>query len=185
MKISAIARRYAKALVENCGDSSENKAISEEMYSDLKAIRIILSSNRELLLILKSLVVPSKTKLDLVVTLTDSLQQKSLWKGFFVLVMQKHRAEIIPAIIDEIEILLLENLNTVKLSLTLAREHKEEIIDEITKHYELMFKKRVVVDVIIKPEILGGYIATANSYVFDASVRNSLDRFQKRTEIMR
>ena len=181
MKIRLLARRYALALIENVAEKDY-----DILYEDLKTLRDFIEKNPQLINILQSLITPQKLKLELIETIVDNqqaagidLKQKRLWKGLIIVLNENHRIKVLKEVIDEIEILLLQKQNKAKATIYLAREHEDPLTDKILDYIGHLTGKKLVPRTELRPDILGGFVATVDSLRIDGSVSNNLEKFKK------
>jgi len=82
-------------------------------------------------------------------------------------------------IIDEIERLLLQQQNKARIRIVYARDLSDNITKEIINYAGRKTGKELIVETEIDPAIIGGFIASVDSIIFDGSVRHNLNIFKK------
>lgn len=51
-------------------------------------------------------------------------------------------------------------------------------IDEIVKNFTVLLQKQVMVDIVEKPGLIGGFVAHIDGKIYDASIRGKLNEFE-------
>jgi len=166
-----IAQRYAKAILLNI-----NKTDYNLIRDDVRVLKSGLTENREFIIALNSYLYPVKDRLKIVQKISEKLNQSEIWKNLSEILIKKHRFNIIIAILTELENLILAENNKIKITLTLAFKHDEEMIKKIIKQIEKILECKVEETLLIDPGIIGGFIAESETVRVDGSVHNSLAR---------
>ncbi len=181
MKYRLLARRYAQAFLDNTTEKDH-----DSLLKDITTMRTVIRENPELIKILQSIITPRKLRLELLEAIISTEDTPSIilnlpkqWRGLFNLLVIKHRMPIASEIIDEIEKLLLQQKNKAKIRIVFARELSNDIKEKIINYAGKKTGKELIAETEIDPDIVGGFIASVNSIIFDGSVRHNLDRFKK------
>ena len=169
MRNKLIAQRYAKAVILNM----ENGML-ESLFEDINFLKAIFSQDPSLTKSFDSFLYPLKKRIDLALEVADKLNNKNIWENLFRILIKKHRFTIIPDILIELEEKILDSKNQIKVSLKIAREQTDNILNDIAKVIKDILKKDVILDVEIEPSIIGGFIAQTNSLLIDGSIKNNL-----------
>ncbi len=173
MKNTLLAKRYAKAVLENVKDEELNS-----LYSDVECIKTILK-NTTLLKQLESVIVSNLVKGQLIFEVTNHLNHKELWKSLLLLLEKKGRVIHLETIVEEIETMILYKSDKVKVVLKVARELEDMVLQGIREKLGSMLKKEIVFEIRLTPEIIGGFIAETHSFTVDASVSTNLKKFSR------
>lgn len=96
--------------------------------------------------------------------------------GRLVLILQKKKkGYLLPKIIEKLE-KTWERKN--KLELFLAREHSEKHLADLGKNLFLVLGKEKKVEVKIKEDLIGGFLAKTDKLLIKASVKDFLDEIK-------
>lgn len=174
-----LAGRYALAFVDNI----EEKDFTA-LLEDIKTIRTLIKDNPELMKYMQSIITPKKMRLQLLEKIineqdTYSLNLHNKLRGLLTVLILNHRMPIINEILDASEKLLLTRQNKAKIKILFARQHASELINKIIEYAGKLAEKDLIAESEIRPEIIGGFIATVESIRIDGSVRHNLDKFKQ------
>ncbi len=172
MKNKLIAQRYANALLMNV-----NKNSYSSLTEDIKIIKQIFASSPESINIIDSFLLSLPKRIELSKEITTILKNQNLWKNLFEILIKKHRFSIIEDILNEIENFILESKNQIKVVLKIAHSISNETLEQIKSKIGKILKRDVVLNIKITPEIIGGFIAEAESIHIDGSIKNNLIKF--------
>lgn len=167
-----LARRYANAFASVVADDYTEKAISE-----LSDFRSFFDGHPEIVKLLNSPIVDLKKKKEWVSILTKKSENEKLWNGFFNVMMQNHRFDLVNETLKRVESYLLLKLKKIKVTVVLAKDHSEETHKKILKLLKIIIKKDVLMDIVIEPEIIGGFQAYTDSFQIDGSIKANLEKF--------
>ena len=173
MKTKLLAQRYSRAVM---------KSVSEESYdsllTDVNALEQLITSENELFTKVGSRVLALPKRKELIGILVEQLILKELWSPLFDLLLHKQRFNALPDIVQDIENVIYESRNMIKVVLKLAHQHESETMDRIKTMVSDILKKDVVWELEIVPELIGGFVAEAESIHIDGSIRNNLIKFK-------
>ena len=172
MKNKLIAQRYANAVIMN---------INEDLYAsimdDLTILIQIFTSSPESIKIIDSFLLSIPKRIELTKDITAKLRNTNIWKNLFEILIKKHRFSIILDILVEIEIFILHSRNQIKVVLKIAHSISNETLEKIKSKIVKILKKDIVLNIKIAPEIIGGFVAEAESIHIDGSIKNNLIKF--------
>lgn len=171
MRNKLIAQRYSKAVILNMEDG-----MLDSLFEDINSLKAIFFQDPSLIKSFDSFLYPLKKRIDLALNVADKLNNKNIWENLFRILIKKHRFTIILDILIDLEERILDSRNQIKVSLKIAHEQTDKILNDIVKVVKDILKKDVVLDIEIDPEIIGGFIAQTNSILIDGSIRNNLVR---------
>lgn len=174
MSISAISRRYAKALV-NLG--AEQKMV--ERYGDeLTKVSSILAAEDTLRLIVESPTFPMEKKTAILTDLSALLQLSDGMKNFLGLLLEKDRLRYLPQIEGNYRDFADELSGTLRARITSAAELTDAQRDAIGAGLEKQTGKKVQLKVHLDPSLIGGIKAEIGGKEFDGSIRTQLNRIE-------
>ncbi len=172
MKNKLIAQRYANAVLMN---------INEDLYAsvidDVTILNQIFASSPESIKIIDSFLLSVPKRIELTKDITAKLKNTNIWKNLFEILIKKHRFSIILDILNEIEIFILHSRNQIKVVLKIAHSISNETLEKIKSKIIKILNKDIVLNIKITPEIIGGFVAEAESIHIDGSIKNNLIKF--------
>jgi F-type H+-transporting ATPase subunit delta len=166
-----VARRYANALIKlNANDHAKAK-------STLVSLKVLaeLFDNEESKRVLQSPVMPIDLKKNL---LNYGLQQGEAsadLKALIDIIADAGRVKLIPKIVEEYQVFLDEMQGTVKAEVTTAVELNDSERQSVVDALSALIKKKVEIQVMIDPSILGGFVANIGNYRIDLSLKSKLE----------
>mgnify|MGYP000850084920 CR=1 FL=1 len=177
MLTSKVARRYAQGLLDFAKESNQTQTI----YTEMKDIIKVLSESKDLVRFLETPFIDYKKKLSVVQEIFKGFSPVS--QNFVKLVISRGRESHLEEIAQEyINKINAEN-NVQKVTLTTAAQLSSLSVDHILKSTTLVQGTQYELELIIKPEILGGYILRVGDQQIDASVKSKLNQIKKNFQL--
>ena len=174
MVFSTISLRYAKALIE----LSNERAITDAVYSDMLEMQHLLFESEELRNFLKTPQIDDKTKSRLINKLFSEHFQE-ITVRFFTLLIRKGRSKLVIYIVHQFVELYREQNGIVsaliKTAVHIPDETKQQIIEKVRR---ATGKNQIELTEHIDKSLLGGFILYYNGNCYDASVRYNLDKIR-------
>jgi F-type H+-transporting ATPase subunit delta len=178
--LSAVATRYAKALVDVVSGSSLDPAAA---LTQLKAVNALIEDSQDLRNALLSPAVAPSRKRAVMTKLVEPLRIDKHVLNFIYVIIDHRRVHEFPSIVEAFEVLADERLGLVRADVssahTLDHAQQARIEEEISRLTGKQAKLRFSQD----PTLLGGVVARVGSTVYDGSVRGQLERL--RTKLSR
>lgn len=175
MSASAIAKRYAKALV-SLGD--EEGAV-DRYQAALSRIGETFAGAPELVSVLADPAHPAEAKRNILVELLAKLEVPETVTSFMLLLQERNRLSILPQVIHAFGVLADERAGIVRAHVTAARDLAPAQIDGVREALARISNgKRVELSVEVDPAIIGGLVTKIGDMVFDGSVRTELERIE-------
>ena len=172
MKNKLVAQRYANAVIMNV-----NEDLYASLLDDVTILNQIFASSPESIKIIDSFLLSIPKRIELTKDITAKLKNTNIWKNLFEILIKKHRFSIILDILKEIEIFILHSRNQIKVVLKIAHSISNETLEKIKSKIVKILKKDIVLNIQITPEIIGGFVAEAESIHIDGSIKNNLIKF--------
>ncbi len=170
MKQTILARRYAKALF---AVGKENE--SYEAYNDaLQGVAGLYASNPEIVDALTNPLYPLDVREKVMTGLVSSMEVEKVMGNFLILLVQKKRAEILPEISEEFQMMVNVEKNVSHGSIISAVELSDELQANVQATLEKLTGKKVVLSTSVDPSLIGGIIAKVGDLVLDGSIRTQL-----------
>lgn len=174
MITSAIAKRYAKALVQL---GVEDGAVGK-YHDELIGFEAVWTANPELKAIFTSPAYGINTKLELLKGVQTKLALSPLVCNFLCLLLERSRLGFLSDITACYGILADELSGVVRPTLTTAIPLEDQQVEGIRDALAKATGKKVILSVAVDSALLGGVVAHVGDKVFDGSVRNQLNRLQ-------
>ncbi|MDH3972866.1 MAG: ATP synthase F1 subunit delta [Deltaproteobacteria bacterium] len=165
--------RYATALIELAAEEKAREEVGRELarFSD-----ICEGSDLE-----KVLLDPScdlDTKLAIVDDVAGKLKVKGTLKNFVRLLVDKKRISLLKSINESYQLLCDEAAGRVKTEVTIPFKPAGSDEEEIRKGLEKATGKKVIMDISVDPELIGGVVARVGSVIYDGSIRTQLNNIK-------
>ncbi len=174
MSANAIARRYAKALVQL---AAEEGAV-EKFHGDLAGVADLFSAHAELGSLLSNPAYGIEAKLEILRDVADKLSLSGSVRNFLLLLQERNRMSCLPAIFSSYSVLADELSGVVRPLITSALPLDDARITEIKAALEKSTGKKVILTVEIDPTLIGGLITKIGDKVLDGSVKTQLTRIE-------
>lgn len=174
MSISAISKRYARALVEI---GSEQKQV--ELYGEeLDRVKSAFTTEKHLRLLLESPTFPLQKKSAILNELVSYLQLSDGMKNFLGLLLEKDRLQYLIQIDQDFRTLADERAGVLRGTIHSAVDLTNNQRDAIRQSLETQTGKKVELKVDIKPELIGGIQVEIGGKLFDGSLTTQLQRIE-------
>ena len=170
MRQTILAKRYAKALFA-VGQEEGN---SEAFSATLNDLGSFLKTYPEAMDGLTNPLYPMELREKVIGHLIDALQAHQFMANFLNLVVQKKRADILPEIATEFQILVDADQNISRGNVISATEISGELQAKVQSTLENITGKKVILTSEIDPSIIGGIIAKVGDLVMDGSLKTQL-----------
>jgi len=178
MQNPRLGTRYAKSLI----DLSVERGELEAVYADMLFLQALTNESREFLNLLRSPVVNSDVKTNIVNTVTEG-KISTLTKAFTTLLISKGRESNLPevakAFVDQYK--KLKNIHPVTLTTAtpVSDAVKTQIIEQIKRTSDM---QNIELETIVDESIIGGFVLQAGDKLVDASISYDLKEVAKQFE---
>jgi F-type H+-transporting ATPase subunit delta len=177
--LSAIATRYAKALVDVVTEPGSNIDPQQAM-EQLRQVAAMVSTSDDLRNALLSPAVSPGRKRAVVAKLTGPLNIHVKMRNFLYVVIDHRRVHEIPSMVEAFQVLLDERLGFVRAqvssALPLNDAQKAALEGELTR----LAGKQAKLEFQTDPALVAGVVARVGSKVYDGSVKGQLERLRAR-----
>ncbi|MRR54527.1 MAG: F0F1 ATP synthase subunit delta [Deltaproteobacteria bacterium] len=174
MSTYAIARRYAKALIQIAVD----QRMVEQFYSELQGFSQALESNPEALALLTEPGVRIEVKRALVKSLCEQLGISKTIGDFILLLLDKKRLMYLSPITSCFRTFGDESAGILRSTITSALPLSENQVSELRSALERTTGKKIILDVATDPSLIGGVVTRIGDKVLDGSIRTQLTMIQ-------
>jgi F-type H+-transporting ATPase subunit delta len=172
------ATRYARALFDI---ALGEKRDLQRTFGDLKAFADLYDSNDGLQRVLTNPAIPASRKRAVAEQLLARAGDVESAVGKLLLLLaERDRLALLPAIRDAFEVRLMDQLQVVRAEVTTAAELPSDQVARIREGLKRATGREVQLETRVDPAIIGGAVARIGSTVFDGSVTRQLERMRDR-----
>ena len=173
MKGTRAAIRYAKALLNLAIDTNK----TDELNQDMLSISSTIEETKDLQIMLNSPVIKASAKKDTLLAIFSDLTNIS--KGLIDQLVENKRLAILENIAKQYTIIYDHYKGTqvakVTSAIPLTDELKEKVLDKVKD----IIGKKVTLENIIDPSILGGFILKVGDKQYDASISGKMNNLRR------
>jgi F-type H+-transporting ATPase subunit delta len=173
LKGGAVARRYAKALLDLAVRDDQVVEIGNQLQQHLELLR-----HENLQAILWHPGVPIEVKTNVLKGILDQTQPAVLLRNFVLLLLDKDRLRQFEVICQQYEQMANARLERVVVEVTTAVELNDEQQQAVTRKLAEITQKEVKVETQVDPSIIGGLVVRINHTVLDGSLQGQLSRLR-------
>lgn len=170
MSTNAIARRYAKALVQLGAEEGGVDAFNAE----LNAFNKVLSSNPALSSVFTNPAYGIEAKRGILSDLIAKLSLSRLMGNFLMLLLDRGRLTFLPQIEESYRTFADERSGVIRPTLTAALPLDVEQVEQIRAALAASSGKKVLLNVEVDPTLIGGVVTQIGDKVYDGSVKTQL-----------
>jgi len=169
-----VAAVYAEALLAASIDAG---AVSD-LEEDFGELTRIFRGDTNVWAFFKSPIIDIDQKIDL---LTRSLKDKvgDTFFAFLCVLCKRRRFELLPDVSDALKGLMDQHMKRKRVQIFTAVPLSDDHRAELQSALRSKFKMEVVLEVIEKPDLIGGLVVRAGDLKEDSSVKDSLARISK------
>lgn len=172
-----VAKRYAKALFELANEKGQAGKVQEE----LKAVVAAISANSELESYLKHPGVPAESKVELLKQAFEGSISELVLNTLSLLV-QKGRESLTGALYEAYVNIAGEALGEANAVVTSALPLTEEETKQVSVQFGQLLGKKVRIENIVNPSLLGGIQVRIGDRLYDGSLSGKLARLEKQLQ---
>jgi F-type H+-transporting ATPase subunit delta len=169
---NAIARRYAKALVQL---GSENNLI-DRFSQELKVVEGLVAGNAELRAAFGNPAFTAEQKKQIMKALVARLGCSELVSNFLLLLVNKNRVAFLSQIAEIYGRLADEQSGVIRPVITTAFALDDAQINAIKTALEQQTGKQVIPQVSVDSSLIGGVVTQIGDIAYDSSVKTQLTR---------
>jgi F-type H+-transporting ATPase subunit delta len=166
----SVARRYARALFGIGVDAGNFDALGQQL-GDLAEL---WSSSAELRQALENPVFHQDEKRKVLEQLLPRVAPTPEVQRFVLLLLDRRRISILPAIARAYRALADEHTGRVRARVTSAEPLTPAALDRVRRSLEQRTGKKVIVEAEVDPDLIGGVVANVGDLVLDGSIRTQL-----------
>jgi F-type H+-transporting ATPase subunit delta len=166
-----LARRYAKALF-SLGKEQDKAEEYSAMLGDIAAL--YSESTAGLGDAVTNPMYPLDVRQKVMAKIAELIQADAIMTSFLNLLIEKKRADILPDIAHEMQVMVDMDQNISHGSIVSAVELENALLDKIQATLEKLTGNRVILETQVDPSIIGGIIAKVGDLVLDGSIKTQL-----------
>ena len=169
-----ISDRYGSALYDL---ASEKKCI-DEILNDLDVIEKVMKESSELRHVIKSPLVNSEEKLNILLKIFAGLSFNSLTTTFLKVLDNNKRISNILSIILQFKKINSEKRGDIAANVTSANELSEDEKNNITNQLKNTLGQKLSLNFDVDKDIIGGLIVKVGSKMIDTSIANKINKLK-------
>ena len=175
MQETTVARSYAEALIELA--RADDKV---ELYDrELHLIADLMRQEDEFRLFLETPRLAPAEKKRVVRSAFEGKLPDRLLK-FLLVVIEKRRARLLPAIADEFSGIVDEHFDRLRVDVTTATEPDARLKTDLKKRLGALLGKEVIPRYRIDPRLIGGVVIRVGDWIMDGSIKHRLQLLRRR-----
>lgn len=171
MRVSKIAKRYAKALL----DIGKEDGNYQQYGKELKEFAELCRKNEEFFNVLSNPIFSVEERMKVL----DSVLQKTgfseVVNNFLRVLLERKRMNRILEICEYYSALLDEFLGVAKAKIITARPIKKKTLDRLVKALEKFTSKKIEAETEIDESIIGGVVVRIGNLILDGSITAQLE----------
>lgn len=169
-----IAKRYGKALFE----TAKEQDVLTETSSELAQIKQVLQAEPQFVDFMTSAAIKHDAKLEMLKNLQSGTSE--LTSNLLAMLYDYRRIANLEDIIDEFNRLTDGDEKTVRATVTTAVELDQTRKDKIAASFaKVVGAKKVELETVVDPKIIGGVVLQSSSYVFDGSIKSKIANIKR------
>jgi len=166
-----LARRYAKALFSLGKQQDNYKTYSQS----LSAIGALYTEIPEVGDSLTNPLYPLDARKKVMASIAKSAEGDTIFTAFLNLLVERQRADILPDIAHEMQVMVDNAQNISHGTVVSAIELDKALQEKIQATLEKITGNKVILETQVDPSIIGGIIAKVGDLVVDGSIRTQLN----------
>ena len=174
MSTNAIARRYAKALVQLGAEEGQ----VDKFNSELTQFNSVLAAHAGLGAVFGNPAYGIEAKKEILKDIIGKLALSATVANFLQLLLDRSRLAFLPQITESFGNFADELSGVVRPTLTSGLPLDESQIEEIKSSLAKTTGKKVVLKVEVDPSLIGGVVTKIGDKVFDGSIKTQLVKVQ-------
>ena len=169
-----ISDRYASALY----DLASEKKVVDSVLENLQNIKKIIDSNKELSLLIKSPLITSDDKLEVLIKLTSLLGLNELSITFLKVISSNKRFASFTSIISQFISINANKRGSVLADVTSAEKFSEDQKVDINNQLKTILGDKLSLTFKVEKKIIGGLIVKVGSKMIDTSLANKINKLK-------
>jgi len=173
----SLARRYAKAIVESVHEKGGDLT---KLLDELETLQELVTRDPKVVRFLTQPIVPMKERLDLARTIAEKGGFSKEVGNLLCIMVEKERFGSYGEMVDEARSLVDDIMSQVRGEIKTAQPLSDEDLKLLEEGFASVIGKRVVLDVVEDPSLIGGVMAVVGGVVFDGTVKSNLNKVREK-----
>ena len=169
-----ISDRYASALY----DLASEKKLVDVVLDDLLFIQSMIKSNKDLKLVIKSPLIKSNDKLEILQNILKSKNPNELSSTFLKVLSKNKRFQKTVDIISQFKNINAQKRGDVLADITSAEKLSNEQQDNIKEQLRTILGDKLSLSYKVDEQIIGGLIIKVGSKMIDTSLSNKINKLK-------
>ena len=169
-----ISDRYASALY----DLASEKKLVDVVLDDLLFIQSIIKNNKDLKLVIKSPLIKSNDKLEILQNILKSKNPNELSSTFLKVLSKNKRFQKTVDIISQFKNINAQKRGDVLADITSAEKLSNEQQDNIKEQLRTILGDKLSLSYKVDKQIIGGLIIKVGSKMIDTSLSNKINKLK-------
>lgn len=170
MRQTILARRYARALFALGKEQGKNKGYSEALGAIAELYKEESIENA-----LVNPLYPLDARQKVMEKIAKSAKADTVLTRFLNLLLEKKRADILPDIALEMQVMVDQEENISHGSVVSAIKLDKALKEKIQQALEKLTGNKVILEASVDPTIIGGVVAKVGDLVLDGSIKTQLN----------
>jgi F-type H+-transporting ATPase subunit delta len=174
MNKGAVANRYAEALFELGKEQNTLNILDKELL----IVKEVFTEDENLYKLLNHPKISKQEKKNIVKEVLPAVSE-TVYNTLYLLI-DRHRQNIVPELVDSFLKLSEEERGTAKAELITAKELTSEEINEINiTTSAIVGKKSLEINTVVDPTVIGGVKLKIGNRIFDGTIKSKLERIER------
>ena len=169
-----ISDRYASAIYDL---ALENKAV-DLVLKDLETLKTLIQGNKELNLLIKSPLIASNDKLEILLKLTKNKSTSKMTATFLKVISNNKRFASLTSIVSQFININAQKRGDILADITSADELSDKQKDDINEQLGTILGDKLSLNFKVDKKIIGGLIVKVGSKMIDASLVNKINKLK-------
>ncbi len=165
-----ISKRYAKAF----NLLNDDLVSLKKSFNMLQKVALGLESVKDFL---SNPTIAKETKLSIMKDVLKDINENV--SSFILVLIETSRYYLLGSIVEEIENIIYEHENTIRVDIETAFKVSDEEKKDIEEHLESILEKKLESSFSVDPSLLMGIKAKADDILIDASLSNNLEKLKQ------
>src|SRR5262245_60550992 len=173
--MSVAANRYARALIDVLYPSRAETGLNQ-----LEALAKLLSQEADARRVFENPTISAEKRKALLREIGNALNLDAPIRNFLNLLIERNRMELFDQIVVAYRALLDDKLGVVGARVTSAQPLNPAQQQEVADKLQALTGKRVRMEMVTDPALIGGIVAQVGGTIYDGSIRQQLRTFRSR-----
>lgn len=175
MSSGSVARRYARAVM-NLGVETRT---FEKLGREVRALAAAVRASEELADTLANPAIPRSERRKVLEAVAVRVGASKLTLHLAFLLLDRERVGALPDVSRELDVMIDDALGRVKAEVTTAQPLSQDQRKKIQGVLEHISGRKVEMETVEDPNLLGGVVAKVGDRLYDGSLRSQLERMRE------